>query len=506
MTKRVIKTIVFIVVVVLVLSAVSVTVISKSAGNNDWNNNAVINGIYNEPKDSIDVLFLGSSRVAVGFSPMYLWKTYGFTSYVLGTRKQQPSVSELLLTDTYERQHYKAVVYDVTQLFERNEYASDAEYYDADQAELTESFQSIPFSLNKLNAAIELTKKSSLSIGDLMVPLYRFHDRWTDLSRKDFKTSAELKNKRLLHGQEYMTITRPVTDFTGFIDKGAEKTAKTVSCDDSIIDMIKFCKEKGIALILTRVPSFLAWTAEDSATIQKIADEYGVPFIDYMRADNWTSSGMDISSDFLDSSHFNCEGAEAVSALYGDYLKKNLSLPDKRQDSAYSQWNDDIAEYDKLVSYADLTTITDPTEYFKSIDKSGNFVMVSVDGEDYNSLMTDEMQKALISVGLARKNNDFVKDGAMGYIACIDNGKVVKNRVVMTLEAKNTISRANRHVTVRSHPGATDYTVFAVDNLEEVTYPLTGVHVLVYNKQLEKEIDSVTFTLDENGAWVAIRS
>ena len=143
---------------------------------------------------------------------------------------QQPIISELLLKDTWERQHYKAVVMDVTQVFERNGYDTDKEYYSRNEPKLTESLLSIPFSLEKLKTVYELNKKSGIAWGDMLFSLYRFHGRWeSDLSRKDFSSTEEIENKRFLHGQEYMTKTRSVSDTSGIIPDGAEKTDSAYS-------------------------------------------------------------------------------------------------------------------------------------------------------------------------------------------------------------------------------------------------------------------------------------
>ena len=40
------------------------------------------NGFFSEPKNSVEIAVIGNSDAYSGFSPMELWKTFGYTSYV----------------------------------------------------------------------------------------------------------------------------------------------------------------------------------------------------------------------------------------------------------------------------------------------------------------------------------------------------------------------------------------------------------------------------------------
>lgn len=506
MFKQITKIVLFILIFVLAVSFVSVSVLSKSAGKNDWNNSSVIKGLYDEPKDSLDVLFIGSSRTAVSFSPMYLWKNYGFTSYTAGTRMQQPIISELLLKDTWERQHYKAVVMDVTQVFERNGYDTDKEYYSRNEPKLTESLLSIPFSLEKLKTVYELNKKSGIAWGDMLFSLYRFHGRWeSDLSRKDFSSTEEIENKRFLHGQEYMTKTRSVSDTSGIIPDGAEKNGQRVQYDNNLIDIIEFCLEKDIKLILTRVPSQTKWSANESATMQEIADQYGITFVDYTREANWNAANMDLETDYFDSAHFNCRGAEKVSALFGEFLTETAELADKRNDPAYAQWNEDIDDYEQVIADSNLTKSYTVDDFFANLNTDGKLILISADGESYTSLMSDEIQVRLTELGLDGGKNGFLPEKALGYTACIDDGAVILDEVSKKNSTTKRVYTSKAHVTISAKTDEDSYPAFAIDNLVTMAYPENGIHILVYNTRLEKTVDSVTLYPGDDGKWVLSR-
>lgn len=64
-------------------------------------------------KNSVDVLFLGSSVVVNAFIPQEMYEDYGIRSYNLGSEQQSPFLSYYLLKEAYKSQNPKAVVLDL---------------------------------------------------------------------------------------------------------------------------------------------------------------------------------------------------------------------------------------------------------------------------------------------------------------------------------------------------------------------------------------------------------
>ena len=69
-----------------------------------------IHAFYSEPEDTIDVLYVGSSPLLRGVSPMVMWQEHGFTGYVRASALQAPSVSYGLLAESLKYQNPELVV------------------------------------------------------------------------------------------------------------------------------------------------------------------------------------------------------------------------------------------------------------------------------------------------------------------------------------------------------------------------------------------------------------
>ncbi len=70
------------------------------------------NFFVNEPKNSIDVLFLGSSHVLCGINPLIIWNEQQITSYSLATNAQMPYASLMLARLSQDFQKPKLIVLD----------------------------------------------------------------------------------------------------------------------------------------------------------------------------------------------------------------------------------------------------------------------------------------------------------------------------------------------------------------------------------------------------------
>ena len=72
-------------------------------------------------------------------------------------------------------------------------------------------------------------------------------------------------------------------------------------------------------------------------SLWKIADEYGIPYIDYNTAA--VRVGLDYTSDFADLQHLNVQGSMKMSVRLGQDLKNLFDLADRRGDPAYTSYD-----------------------------------------------------------------------------------------------------------------------------------------------------------------------
>ena len=140
-----------------------------------------IETFYAQPRDSIDVLFLGTSSFRNGFSPITIWEETGITSYLRATAGQLPLVSYYYLLEALEYQQPKVVVLEGASLFSNSD-------VDKNESAIRKSVDPMRLSRTKLMLIRDVVSASkNQTFVSYIFPLLRYHDRWKELERLDFE-------------------------------------------------------------------------------------------------------------------------------------------------------------------------------------------------------------------------------------------------------------------------------------------------------------------------------
>ena len=114
-----------------------------------------------------------------------------------------------------------------------------------------------------------------------------------------------------------------------------------------VTNIYNLCKESGVELVLVSAPSTINWNYAKHNMMVKLSKQLGVKYIDL----NVEKLGLNWNHDTCDrGDHVNYFGATKVSKFFGDYAAKTFSLPDRRKDSAYSDWNALKEKYDDVTA------------------------------------------------------------------------------------------------------------------------------------------------------------
>ncbi|HOO29083.1 MAG TPA: hypothetical protein PLU43_11515, partial [Lachnospiraceae bacterium] len=131
---------------------------------------------YKEQLDT-DIIFVGSSTVYSGVSPLILWEKYGYTSYDRSNSSQTIWISYYMIEDAIKCHKPKLVVLDIGFI----------KYWDtyAEEPSNRKAIDGMRFSKTKL-ACIGAAMDQDEKITDYLFPILRFHSRWKELQPEDF--------------------------------------------------------------------------------------------------------------------------------------------------------------------------------------------------------------------------------------------------------------------------------------------------------------------------------
>ncbi len=293
-----------------------------------------------------DVLFVGSSHVINGVSPLDLFRDYGISSFNLSMHGNYVKSGYFLLKAALERLEKEGrhlpemVVLDV--------------YADGEGiGNLHNAWDSFALSGTKKEMIRELAEEKNNM--ELMMPFSLYHSRWSELKKNDFEP-----NINLLYGVELRYgVTYPGKEIvTDAKDKKPIEEEKL-----SYVNKIKtLCESYGIALVLIHIPySYSPDWQREANSFYEYANENHLCFVNYMNEE----MGLDFDIDFFDQGHLNPVGMRQMTREMGELLG-SLGVKDRRQEPVAEAWK---KEYEEFIDYRvkRLKDITQAKIYLMSL-------------------------------------------------------------------------------------------------------------------------------------------
>ncbi len=415
---------------------------------------ASLKSFYNQEENVDQALFLGTSHSEFGASPMEIYEDAGIVSYNLSTSVQPIEVSYYLLRSAFESQSPDVVFLDVSNLYFDDSFEEKGWHYVID---------GMPFGKTKIAMARKyatlFNEKESFDLScekdfiNALFPIFQYHTRWSELSEVDFDDIWSdffyATAGYCLHSHRVPSITvEEMNEIAASLEEAdapyeisyvgeknesgdAEESLYSVEITDrklTYLSLIKeLCESKGATLVLVKYPVIWdpvsyasAWTEERSAMTERLADEMGLEYLDFLYD---IDTGFDSRMDFCDGGmHCNYSGAKKISLYLSDYLQNRFGL--EAEEDAQFEENREI--YDKVTALAEIQISRECDELLEYIAENQDKYIICISAqEDMISGLGEEEREAFRALGLeAVEENDL--SYADSYLAIIDQGKVIK--------------------------------------------------------------------------------
>lgn len=261
-------------------------------------------GMYEqEPKNSVDVMFFGSSLAYCDIVPAVLYEQSGVTSFVMAGPLQPFSITCGYLCQACKTQSPRTVFIEVTGL---------ALARDANSVKANLTF--MPRSGEWLRLVFAETEGSDRA--GLLFPLYAYHDRWDDLSSSDWKEGLLGYDTDPLAGYTFLSDTEPIEGFSIRENTTDEHYESDIAYLEKMLD---FCREEGIRPVFFISPAPQRLSGDWLGQMKTDFAAAGAELVDFN--DDFDAMGFDLATDFYDPRHLNYRGAEKFSR----YLAERLS-------------------------------------------------------------------------------------------------------------------------------------------------------------------------------------
>ena len=285
-----------------------------------------VHNYYSLPRDTVDVLVVGTSHAGMNVSTKTMWDEYGIAGYRFWGSIQPIWNSYYYLREALKYQTPKVVVLDAHSLTFQQEYGP----YPV-QVKNTIAMRLSVEKIENVWASAPEGERAFMLFG---FPTY--HNRYNQLTQEDFEYFPWDNH------MEIQVLSSETSSFIyafNILDKDAtEGEAPLGEKEEKYFRMLlTYCKENGINLEIVASPYEISDIEQQKfRRVRSIAAEYGFDFTNYN--DTYQDYGIDPQKDFLDPGHFNKTGMPKYARALAEMLKSKYDLPDRRQDPNHI-WN-----------------------------------------------------------------------------------------------------------------------------------------------------------------------
>lgn len=343
-----------------------------------------IKTFYEQEKDTVDVLIVGSSHSYSNFRPHILWNNFGYSSYVLGASIQPLWNSYYYIEEALKTQTPEVIILEGYRLAETKEYTTP--YY------AIKSTYGMKWSKTKLESMITSFKPEELS--SYLFEFTNYHSRYGDLSKNDFVDFDYNLFYKYYKGELNKTETCELKtpDIDSFEKKEKKLSTKT---EEYYIKILELAKEHNIPLVTIVAPYSIPQSEYGYYLYaEKIAESYGMPFINANEL--YDEIGIDFTCDFSDEyGHLSSSGADKFTDYVGKFLRKNYTLTDRRGDEKYESWQIHADNFDRYYNNP-IKNETDLMSYISTCEAKGDYSYIFIlnNTDVYCDELTENLQEA----------------------------------------------------------------------------------------------------------------
>ena len=305
-------------------------------------------GYYAEPKNTIDVLYFGSSDATAFWIPFKAYEQAGFTSYTYGKSMMRASMFEDMLDEALKTQSPSLVIISLRTILQSGD--------TVEEAALRSVSDALPYSTINRWKLIFRNRGKIVPAGNLIenggtgepdtglfaeVPYYfdimKYHDNWQNIWEGSYHYRSIGEFESGTKGYFVRTGIQPQKR-DGTIPKIQKTTELSSSAETALKSLIRKADENGFDLLFVMPP--YCETAQDRMLFNRAAEiisASGYTAIDFNEM--YDEIGIDELNDYYDPGHTNVIGAGKYTEYLAGYLSSRYGLEKHLSGQDRSNWD-----------------------------------------------------------------------------------------------------------------------------------------------------------------------
>ena len=425
-----------------------------------------VKGFYEEPENTLDFVFVGSSQLYASIAPNVLFEEFGITAYDFAANEQPMWISYYYIKEALKHQSPKAIVLDVFTM-----YGDTYEQEGATRINLDD----LPWNLNKIQAIRASVPRENRA--SFYFELVKYHDTWNTLDAHKIQSSFWDK-RNVYRGYSPFVVAHDYAEAApDEVVMQTEREPMGAMAKEWLDKIIDLCREENVDLILIKTPNGHAERQKLYLSVEDYAKEKQVPF-------------LNMNTLFDGEAHVNVLQAEKITRYVGEYLCGQYEIADKRKDPAFAQWHEDGRYFYHKKDMCVQVSTDDLKEYFEALAGKEWITLFAMKKSDAITF-TDEEKAALVALGITP---DYELEGQWCYLVLLKDGAAYKEGVQVSDVYEEIISLDGHEykLSYEMKDGGNMVAGMEMDG-ENCSMRHDGINVFVYDPLLEEKVEYVAF-------------
>ena len=342
--KRIIKIVSFTVVFILLFSLFQYILQYRWIGEEDLYTRYM--DFENQPQDSLDVLYIGTSELYEGIDPIITYASEGITGYNLAVTYSSAVTNYYQLMYALRHHTPKIVVCDFASLFEDHLPSDNEPLY----RKIYETMPDKEIKDQLLTDILKLDK--SQDYWSWRFSFFRYHSSWKEIRMKNFMLINQYdQNYKLYNKGAFMNSRSYEGDELEIVPETWALTKSDAELSDISVDyydmLINECKDREIK-VLAVIPPNIQLAHQTSSRWNMMKDYFESRSVDYLNYNTYEQVvRMGLCQDhYFDAGHLNTLGAFIFSKTFASDINEMYHLCSRKDDiSLFPYWKDN---YEKL--------------------------------------------------------------------------------------------------------------------------------------------------------------
>lgn len=317
-----------------------------------------VSGFYDEKRDSLDVIMIGTSATFSAFMPMEAWNAYGMVSYNFSINTLYTDSIKYYVREALKTQSPKLLIIDVAPfLFGHHSFGKMQEVFEVPTRYNTDG---LSFSRNRFELINEIVPVWEDRL-EFYFDLFYYHG-------DTIPQPISINNRQhsVAKGYDNLPIRQIYT-----ADELAERDRTEIELDETnreaFLELLEELQGYDFQVLFVSQPYLnVKGSNVDGLAVymERVIGEYGFEFLNL--TDHAEEMGIDHVLDYsLDYLHYNSASAEKITAYLGAYVMEHYPIPDRRADEAYRSWHEDYALWQEILEDCRNETARQRMEMFE---------------------------------------------------------------------------------------------------------------------------------------------